>query len=124
MRTITHRLAHFLRLHTTLKGVDNNKIFELRAETRTERSFGCQMMIAKKNRLLSQTGGVAGLETCKKILRPLKKGNNRKNSFKIGWNQKKEVLGYFPNDFLATRGHPLVGYAPLKKITSIHSRQL
>ena len=30
------------------KGVDNNKIFELRAETRTERSFGCQMTIAKE----------------------------------------------------------------------------
>ena len=48
MRTITHRLAHFLRLHTTLKGVDNNKIFELRAETRTECSLRCQMTIAKK----------------------------------------------------------------------------
>ena len=35
-------------LATTQKGVDNNKIFELRAETRTERSLGCQMTIAKK----------------------------------------------------------------------------
>ena len=24
----------------------------------------------------------------------------------IPWNHKEKVLGYFPNDFLATRGHP------------------
>ena len=30
--------------------------------------------------------------------------------------KKKEVLGYFPNDFLATRGHPWGNFAPLKKI--------
>ena len=34
---------------TTQKGVEKDKIFELRAETRTERSLGCQMTIAKKN---------------------------------------------------------------------------
>ena len=33
---------------TTQKGVEKDKIFELRAETRTERSLGCQMTIAKK----------------------------------------------------------------------------
>ena len=70
---------------TTQKGVDNNKIFELRAETSTERSLGCQMTIAKKNRLLGQTGGVAGLETCKKC------------HFFLGIEKK---------EFLATRGHP------------------
>ena len=51
-------------LYTTQKGVEKDKIFELRAETRTERSLGCQMTIAKNNRLLGQTGGVTGLETC------------------------------------------------------------
>ena len=34
---------------TTQKGVDKDKIFELRAETRTECSLRCQMTIAKKN---------------------------------------------------------------------------
>ena len=34
--------------YTTQKGVAIKKIFELRAETRTERSLGCQMTIAKK----------------------------------------------------------------------------
>ena len=34
--------------NTTQKGVEKDKIFELRAETRTERSLGCQMTIAKK----------------------------------------------------------------------------
>ena len=34
---------------TTQKGVEIKKIFELRAETRTECSLRCQMTIAKKN---------------------------------------------------------------------------
>ena len=38
-----------IRGFTTQKGVEKDKIFELRAETRTERSLGCQMTIAKKN---------------------------------------------------------------------------
>ena len=54
-----------------------------------------------------------------------KKTKNRKNRFKIGWNHKEDVLGYFPKDFLATRGHPWGGgFAPLKKIISIHTSQL
>ena len=80
---------------TTQKGVDNNKIFELRA----------------------------GLETCNKChFYAIKKRNNLKNRFKIGLNDKKEVLGYFPND-LGHQGHPWGGLARLKKITSIHSRE-
>ena len=51
---------------TTQKEVANNKIFELRAETRTERSLGCQMTIAEKDRLLGQTDGAAGPKTRKK----------------------------------------------------------
>ena len=35
------------------------------------------------------------------ILRPLKR-NYRRNRVKIGWNHKKDVLGYFTHDFLAT----------------------
>ena len=35
--------------HTTQKGVEIKKIFELRAETRTECSLRCQMTIANKN---------------------------------------------------------------------------
>ena len=38
------------------------------------------------------------------FLRALKKGIIEKN--------KKEVLGYFPNDFFATRGHPWGGLPP------------
>ena len=53
----------------------------------------------------------------------IKKRNNRKNRFKIGWNHKNKVLGYFPNVFFGTRGNPW-GFAPLKKITFIESRQL
>ena len=53
-----------------------------------------------------------------------KQGKIKKNRFKIGWNHKKEELGCFPNDFFGTRGHPWAGFAPLKKITSINSRQL
>ena len=80
----------------------------------------------KKFRLLGQTGGAAGPETCKKchFWSHEKTRKNRKNRFKIGWNHKKEELGCFPNDFFGTRGHPWGGFAPLKKITSINSRQL
>ena len=35
--------------YTTCKGVEKDKIFELRAETRTECSLRCQMTIANKN---------------------------------------------------------------------------
>ena len=59
-------LHNLLLMLTTQKGVAIKKIFELRAETRTERSLGCQMTIAKKKIwALGQTGGVAGPETSK-----------------------------------------------------------
>ena len=48
---------------------------------------------------------------------------NRKNRLKIRWNHKKDVLGYFPNDFFCHQG-ARGGIAPLKKIHFIHSRQL
>ena len=56
--------------------------------------------------------------------RYVKKNKNPKNCYKIGWNRKKEVLGSFLNDFLATMGHTWGAFAPLKKIITIHARNL
>ena len=107
--------------------MEKDKIFELRAETRTERSLGCQMTIAKKK--FGRSDKPAAWRGPKPLKIAIfeairKKTKNRKNRFKIGWNHKKEELGCFPKDFFGTRGHPWGGFAPLKKITYIHSRQL
>jgi len=81
------------------------------------------MTIAKKKfGCLAKPAARRGPNPVKNAMK--KQGKIEKNRFKIGWNHKKEELGCFPNDFFGTRGHPWGGFAPLKKITSINSRQL
>ena len=82
------------------------------------------MMISKiKNGRSAKPAAWRGPKLVKiAIFEAIKKTKIRKTLFKIGWNHKEDVQGYLSNDFLATRGHPGGGFAPLKKITSIRSR--
>ena len=72
---------------------------------------------------LGQSGGVAGPETCKiAIFEAIKKNEKSKKSLQNWMESQGECTRVLSICFLAIRGPPSGGFAPLKKITSIHSR--
>ena len=101
---------------TTQKGVEIKKIFELRAETRTERSLGCQMTIAKEK--FGRSAKPAARRSPKPVKNVIfeaikKQGKIEKIASKlVGMTRRKNFL---PKGLFWHQGEPLGGFCPPKE---------
>ena len=96
--------------------MDSNKIFELRAETRTERSLGCHMTIAnEKIGCSAKPAARRGPQPVKYfIFEAIKKEIIEKNASKLNESQEGSTR-VLPKCFFGHQGEPFGGCCPPKE---------